>query len=126
MDIQQLEYVVYAVRLESHTRAAEALYVQPQTISKAVSNTETRCGRKLFVREGRNVRATDFGRQYADLAEQVTRAYAALENLEQPPVNLALLADTLSLAVATTAYRGDICPPDAIPAFLERPPPMFR
>ena len=122
MDIQQLEYVVYAVRLESHTRAAEALYVQPQTISKAVSNTETRCGRKLFVREGRNVRATDFGRQYADLAEQVTRAYAALENLEQPPVNLALLDDTLSLAVATTAYRGDICPPDAIPAFLERAP----
>ena len=56
MDIQQLKYVVYAVRLESHTRAAEALYVQPQTISKAVSNTETRCGRKLFVREGRNVR----------------------------------------------------------------------
>lgn len=122
MDIQQLKYVVYAVRLESHTRAAEALYVQPQTISKAVSNTETRCGRKLFVREGRNVRATDFGRQYADLAEQVTRAYAALENLEQPPANLALLADTLSLAVATTAYRGDICPPDAIPAFLERAP----
>ena len=48
MDIRQLEYAVEVAKRGSYTKAADALFVSRQGLSKAVKNLEGEIGRTLF------------------------------------------------------------------------------
>lgn len=75
MNIDQLNYVRYAVELESYAQAGELLHVTPQTISKAVAETERLCGQEITTRKGRSVQATPFGLAFARHARIISEAY---------------------------------------------------
>ena len=109
MNIQQIEYVVTAIELESYARAAEQLIVSSQAISKAVSNAERQLGQKLFVRDGRGVRATPIASSYAAIGQRVLDSYAALQNLQKktPTRNTRGIA---TLALAAMPFRGEVYP----------------
>lgn len=117
MSIQQLKYVVAAIQLQSHARAAEKLIVSPQAVSKAVSDIEKKFSHKLFLREGRGVKPTPFGLLFAEKAQDVVQRYEDLytfcngitEGLE--PVG------KLAIALAVTPFRGEIYPESAIKEF---------
>ena len=75
MNIDQLNYIRYAIELESYAKAGALLHVTPQAVSKAVAEIEHLCGRALTVRSGRSVKATPFGLASARHARIISEAY---------------------------------------------------
>lgn len=74
MNINQLNYVRYAVELGSYAQAARLLRVTPQAISKAVVEAERLCGQKIMARKGRGVEPTPFGEVFAYHARIISTA----------------------------------------------------
>ena len=69
INYNHLYYFWVTAREGGITRAAEVLHLTPQTVSAQISSLETRLDRKLFVKEGRKLKLTDFGvvtKSYAD------------------------------------------------------------
>ena len=55
MNIEQLNYIRYAVELESYAQAGELLHVTPQAIARVVNETVKLCGQPLTERKGRSI-----------------------------------------------------------------------
>ena len=86
MNIEQLNYIRYAVELESYAQAGELLHVTPQAIARVVNETEKLCGQPLTERKGRSIQATSFGRAFARHVRNVSAAYdelCAFANLDE-------------------------------------------
>lgn len=71
MNISHLEYYVTAARKGSFARAAEALFVTPQTISTAVASLEKEWGFPLFRRKRSSIELTEEGAAMLAAAEKV-------------------------------------------------------
>jgi DNA-binding transcriptional LysR family regulator len=71
MDIRALRYFSETVRLNSFSRAAEALHVTQSTVSKMVRQLEDEIDTPLLIRAGRNLELTDTGRVVYAQAQQI-------------------------------------------------------
>ncbi|MBQ4324276.1 MAG: LysR family transcriptional regulator [Clostridia bacterium] len=71
MNLKQLKYVLVLSQEGSFSRAAEVLHISQPSLSQYIKNIEREVGAPLFVREGGEVRLTDAGRVYTDVAEQI-------------------------------------------------------
>jgi DNA-binding transcriptional LysR family regulator len=71
MDIRALRYFSETVRLNSFSRAAEALHVTQSTVSKMVRQLEDEIATPLLIRTGRDLRLTDTGRIVYEQAQQI-------------------------------------------------------
>ena len=79
MDLRSLRYFVETVRLDSFTKAAEALHVTQSTISKMVRQLERELGAQLLVREGRALALTDTGQAVYARGEEMLATMRRLE-----------------------------------------------
>ncbi|MBB6736002.1 LysR family transcriptional regulator [Cohnella zeiphila] len=61
MDIRHLQCVSEIVRLNSFTKAAEALHVTQPTVSKMIKNLESELRIDIFARDGKRIKLTDAG-----------------------------------------------------------------
>ncbi|MCE2597029.1 transcriptional activator NhaR [Motilimonas cestriensis] len=69
LNYNHLYYFWMTQKKGSVTKAAEALFLTPQTVTGQIRQLEQRLGGRLFVRKGRNLEATDLGQlifKYAD------------------------------------------------------------
>ncbi|WP_462172927.1 transcriptional activator NhaR [Pseudoalteromonas xiamenensis] len=69
INYNHLYYFWQVAQHGSIAAASKVLYLTPQTISAQISALEDRLGKPLFVREGRGLKLTEFGKltqQYAD------------------------------------------------------------
>ncbi|WP_067933435.1 LysR substrate-binding domain-containing protein [Alicyclobacillus kakegawensis] len=73
MDFHQLRYFVTAARLGHVTQAAKRLHVAQSAVSRQIHLLEEELGAPLFVREGKGVRLSPFGRRFLPQAERVLR-----------------------------------------------------
>lgn len=80
MNLSQLQYFCKLAELQHYTKAAEQLYITQPTLSNSISRLEDELGVPLFVRDGRNVRLTKYGREFNEYA---TQALAAIEKGKQ-------------------------------------------
>jgi DNA-binding transcriptional LysR family regulator len=71
MDIRALRYFSETVRLNSFSRAAEALHVTQSTVSKMVRQLEDEIATPLLIRTGRDLQLTDTGRIVYEQAQQI-------------------------------------------------------
>lgn len=62
METYELRYFLGVARHQNIHRASEELRVSPGSLSKAIARLEAEYQVKLFSREGRNIRITDYGR----------------------------------------------------------------
>ena len=92
MDIRALRYFSETVRLNSFSRAADALHVTQSTVSKMVRQLEDEMGVPLLIRAGRSLQLTDTGRV---VYEQAPTAPAAAW--------LARVAATMPAMIGVTA-----------------------
>ena len=76
MNLQQLYYFKTIAELEHYTKAAEALNVNQSSLSHAMQSLEHELNVKLFMRSGRNVVLSSYGRMFLP---HVTQAIIALE-----------------------------------------------
>src|SRR5262245_47708690 len=71
METFELRYFLAVAQFENIHRASEKLNVAPASLSKAVSRLEAELGKKLFLRQGRNIRLTDHGKLLRQRASQL-------------------------------------------------------
>ena len=77
MNLQQLYYFKTVAELEHYTRAAEVLRVNQSSLSHAMQSLEQELNVKLFVRSGRNVVLSQYGKLFLP---HVLQAIDTLEN----------------------------------------------
>ena len=80
MNLNQLQYFVKAVELQSISKAAEALYVNQPTLSVAIQNLEMELGHYLLLRNRRGVMPTDFGEK---VYIEACNIFERIENIHQ-------------------------------------------
>jgi len=80
MELYQVRYFLAVARTLHFTQAAEEAGVSQPALTKAVKKLEEDLGAALFLREGRQVLLTDFGRV---MREKLERVVAAREEAEE-------------------------------------------
>ena len=71
LNLKHLRYFWCVASHGSIARAAEVLYLTPQTISGQLRDLEEQVGDKLFSREGRNLVLTETGRTVFSYANEM-------------------------------------------------------
>lgn len=107
MKINQIEYFVAAADAGNLTDAASSLYVTPQTLSKALSELEQKCGTPLFLRKGKNVVLSGFGEKFYKAAVRTLSEVNHLHDLAitaQPTFS----KKKIRLAIADAPMLGDL------------------
>jgi DNA-binding transcriptional LysR family regulator len=79
MDIRALRYFTETVRLNSFSRAADALHVTQSTVSKMVRQLEDELAAPLIIRDGRKLQLTDTGRVVYEQGQQILAAMQRLD-----------------------------------------------
>jgi DNA-binding transcriptional LysR family regulator len=62
MEINEIRYFLAVAKVENMHRASEEIGISPSSLSKAIAKLEGELSVKLFRREGRNIRLTEYGR----------------------------------------------------------------
>lgn len=79
MDIRALRYFTETVRLNSFSRAADALHVTQSTVSKMVRQLEDEVAAPLLIRDGRKLQLTDTGRVVYEQGQQILASMQRLD-----------------------------------------------
>ena len=96
MELKQLEYFQCVARLESMTKAAEALYISQSSLSQTIARLERELGTRLFDREKGRIRLNSRGRMFL---QTVNTVFFELSSVRQKLSAMqAQLHNTLSLA----------------------------
>ncbi|ASU40103.1 LysR family transcriptional regulator [Herbaspirillum sp. meg3] len=117
MDIRALRYFSETVRLNSFSRAADALHVTQSTVSKMVRQLEDEMDAPLLIRSGRSLQLTDTGRIVYEQAQQIL---ANVERLNTEVHNTRNLRQG-HLEIGIPPMVNILCTP-VLKAFRERHP----
>jgi DNA-binding transcriptional LysR family regulator len=108
IDLRQLAYFVTVVDQGSVTGAAEALHITQPVLSRQLREMERRIGLSLFEREGRRLRLTPAGQEFAPVARDLL---VRSDEVERTAANLAAgRLEVLHLAVPTTTLTDVLAP----------------
>lgn len=93
MEFKHIEYFIETCRHKSMSRAAEALYISQQALSRCIANMEAELGCTLFQRTVKGITLTEDGAYfYRVFAPQVEQFHKALDDtiahFESRPVRL--------------------------------------
>ena len=83
MNLSQLYYFSKLSELEHFSKAAKELYITQPSLSHAIKSLETELGVQLFEREGRRMRLTPFGKEFAIYVKRGLREIAKGVELAQ-------------------------------------------
>ena len=107
MELFQIRYVLAAAETLNFTRAAERCNISQPALTKAVKSLEEELGARIFTREGKRVRLSEFGRSILptlrQMQDQAERAKAIAQEhrlLDKVPVRLGVLATIGSVRIA--------------------------
>jgi DNA-binding transcriptional LysR family regulator len=99
MEMSQIRYVLAGSQTLNFTRAAEACNVSQPALTKGIKALEAELGAPLFLREGRRVLLSEFGRtmlpHLRQIVEEADAARTLAENyrlLDKPPLRLGVLS----------------------------------
>ncbi|GGA61901.1 LysR family transcriptional regulator [Ornithinibacillus halotolerans] len=75
MDIRMLKTFILAAKLENYREVAEKLYMTQPAITFQMKQLEKELGGQLFIKEGRNIVLSDFGRMFYEEALDLLSQY---------------------------------------------------
>lgn len=106
MDIRSLALFRHLAKSLHFAHTADALFVSPSTLSRAIQRLEQECGNPLFVRDNRKVQITAAGQKLLEFAEQTLNAWQQLKGeLDQ---HNTILQGELSLYCSVTASHSHL------------------
>jgi DNA-binding transcriptional LysR family regulator len=112
--MHQIRYFLAAAKALSFTRAAEDCRVSQPALTTAIKKLEAQLGSPLFLREGRQVALTEFGRRmqphFGQIVEQAKAAETVAKDfrlLNQAPVRLGVMSSIgpMRLAGLVAAFQ---------------------
>ena len=102
MNLQQLYYFKAIAQLEHFTKASESLGINQSSLSHAIQGLEQELGAKLFVRSGRNIVLSQYGKMFLPYVEDalatLESGIAELKNAVNPETGIVSIACFPSLA----------------------------
>lgn len=102
MNLQQLKYFKTIAEYEHYTRASEALSAHQSSLSHAVQSLERELGVDLFVRSGRNVVLSQYGKLFlphvAKALDELEEGIAELRRAIDPDTGVVTISCFPSLA----------------------------
>ena len=106
MDIRSLELFQHLTSSLHFGKTADALFVSPSTLSRAIQRLEQECGAVLFVRDNRKVKMTAAGMKLLQFSQQTLADWQRLKaDLDQ---HQQLLQGELSLYCSVTASQSHL------------------
>jgi len=81
INFKKLYYFYSVAKYAGVTRASEQLHITPQTISGQVSDLESYLGENLFIRQGKRMELTAYGKLAFSYAEEIFQLGRELESL---------------------------------------------
>lgn len=108
LNLKHLRYFWSVASHGSIARAAEALYLTPQTISGQLRDLEEQVGAKLFSREGRNLVLTETGRLVFPYADEMFRLGLELQDVlagNSPGATITVKVGVAMVVPKLLAYR---------------------
>jgi DNA-binding transcriptional LysR family regulator len=106
--IHQLTYIVTAVEYESFSLAAKNLHVTRQAISQAITSAEEELGFRFFLKNGKQLKATENGIKFAKQALSVVLGYKNLMNFKPSQENSTSSIAKLKVGLSGAPHRGNI------------------
>ena len=122
VSIVTLRYFASTVRCGSFAAAARELYVDATTVSKAVSLLEREVGVALFVRNGKSVEPTPYGMTFYEMVLSIMADMQELEDLMHSFGKEVGKSGKITVAIATSPYRGTVLDKAVIDAFRDAYP----
>ncbi|MDG4647253.1 LysR family transcriptional regulator [Roseibacterium sp. SDUM158017] len=133
MEMSQIRYVLAAARTLNFTRAAEECHVTQPALTKGIKALEEDLGAALFLREGRRVALSEFGRSMlphlrhiADEAEAARTLAESFRLLEKAPLRLGVLSTIGHMRLARFLARLGAAHPGIELAVSEGPLARLR
>ncbi|MFS0672609.1 LysR family transcriptional regulator [Ornithinibacillus sp. 179-J 7C1 HS] len=84
MDIRLLRTFILAAEYENYREVAEKLYVTQPAVTFQIKQLEKELSGKLFVKDGRNIVLTEFGRLfYQEACKMISQYEASIQRLNQ-------------------------------------------
>ena len=108
MNLSQLYYFSKLSELEHFSKAAKELYITQPSLSHAIKSLETELGVQLFEREGRRMRLTPFGKEFATYVKRGLREID--KGVERAQEFNGKLGGTVNIGAVLTV-QGDYLPP---------------
>jgi LysR family transcriptional activator of nhaA len=108
LNLKHLRYFWSVASHGSIARAAETLYLTPQTISGQLRDLEEQLGHRLFAKEGRNLALTETGRLVFSYADEMFRLGQELQDVlsgATPGAALTLRVGVNMVVPKLLAYR---------------------
>jgi len=108
LNLKHLRYFWSVASHGSITKAAEILYLTPQTISGQLRDLEQQVGAKLFERDGRNLVLTETGRLVFSYADEMFRLGIELQDVlagHTPGAALTLKVGVANIVPKLLTYR---------------------
>jgi len=113
MNMKQFKYVLTLANERSFSKAADVLNISQPSLSQYVKKIEKRLGLKLFERDKGEVKLTDAGRVYIELA----RKFLDLEHQLEVRISDIALHKAGSLIIGTAPYRAASMMPSIAKAY---------
>ncbi|MGB5612064.1 MAG: transcriptional activator NhaR [Sedimenticolaceae bacterium] len=108
LNLKHLRYFWSVASHGSITKAAETLFLTPQTISGQLRDLEQQVGGKLFEKDGRNLVLTEMGRLVFSYADEMFRLGTELQDVlagHTPGATLTLKVGIAMVVPKLLAYR---------------------
>jgi DNA-binding transcriptional LysR family regulator len=116
MDMTRIRYFSVLAELKHVRKAAEALKINPASLSKAIKLLEHEVGFKLIVPSGRGIEITDQGVRFNRQAQGLLHEYLSLErSLKDRVKDPAPIARIGSMEVFTTYFLSKLIEREATP-----------
>ena len=116
MEFNQIHYFIEVCSHNSLTKAAEALYITPQALSKTIISLENELKCSLFIRSVKGITLTPEGKLLYDRFQPIVRAF--YKTVRQTAVDISELPQSLPLCCSPGVMRG--IPPEHILSFREK------
>lgn len=106
MELKALQMFRHLAKSLHFSKTAQAMFVSPPTLSRAISRLEEECGAVLFVRNNRSVKLTAAGQRFLEFAELTLSAWLDVRaDIGQQQTQL---SGTLSLYCSVTASQSHL------------------
>lgn len=112
MELSQLQYFMEAAQSQHITRSAEKLHIAQPALTRAIQRLEAELEVPLFVRKGRGIILTEYGRvlqkrllPVMETLDQLPGELRSLTNIESRSIRINVLAASTMITSAVIEYK---------------------
>lgn len=113
MEITQLRYFIEVAQSEHITKSAEKLHIAQPALTQAIKRLEDELGVPLFVKDGRNIVITDYGKYlkekvtpFINMLNEIPTELSEMKNIKNRTVSINVMAASSFVTNAVIKFQA--------------------